>query len=86
MKKFLFSILLLAGCSEPEIPREEKTYSLKYVVFYPGYTDTLESTNKTGYYWYSSDGTNYICDGPNSLNGYLYKSTAPFKILSYTSK
>ena len=82
MKNLLIGLLMglgLFGCNEDE----SKTYTLKYVVFYPNYNDTVTVTNHGGYYWNSDRGTNYIKN--ESITGRnVYSGSAPYKILSYT--
>ena len=58
-------------------PQHYKTY-IEYVVFYPGYKDTV-STNvdDCDFYSGSEKGTNYI----GYEHNYIYQNSAPFKIL-----
>jgi len=82
MKKLILMILVLisiVSCNS------NKIYTLKYVVFYPNYNDTITISNDDEYYWNSDRGTNYIKEG--SITGpTVYTGSAPYKILSYTSK
>ncbi len=78
MKKIallIFTILLMS-C-------EDRTYKLKYVVFYPNYNDTVTLTSTTEFYWGSQKGTNYIKKGSLTGSDY-YSGSAPYKILQYT--
>ena len=81
MKKilvFLITTVLSISCSS----NKSKTYTLKYVVFYPSYFDTITVSGFNKYNWGGDRGSNYIYSGSNSI----YDSSAPFKILSYTCK
>lgn len=76
----LIIIALLMSCSQNKL----KTYTLKYVVFYPNYSDTVTISGHKEYIWGSNRGTNYIYSYPNGNS--IYDNSAPFKILSYTYK
>lgn len=71
----LWLLILLNSC-------ENKTYYLKYVVFYPSHNDTVEVSNTSGYYWGSNRGSNYIKEGSITGNS-IYNGSAPYKIISY---
>lgn len=74
--------MLLSSCSGIT---EDRIYTLKYVVFYPGYRDTVTVSNSRGYYCGSDRGTNYIREG--SISGpAVYDNSAPYKVISYTVK
>ena len=63
---------------------ENTTYTLKYVVFYPGYQDTVIVSNHCGYFFGSDRGTNFIKDGRSPTNPKnIYNNSAPYKILFY---
>ena len=81
MKKILVLLIitiLLISCSQ----NKSKTYTLKYVVFYPNYNDTVTVSGFKRYHWGGDRGSNYIYSGSISI----YDNSAPFKILSYTCK
>lgn len=82
MKKLLIVLLIVLGlssCTEDK----SKTYTLKYVVFYPNYNDTVEVVSNDPINDQSTKGTNSIWTG---CCKYYYNNTAPYKILSYTVK
>ena len=82
MKKILLlTIILLSLFSCDSKPTKE--YTLIYKVYYPGNTKEYTVINTENYRWSSSSGTNYIVSGSNN---YIYHNTAPFEIISYTSK
>lgn len=82
MKKLLAIALMLFFFS---CKRENKIYTLQYVVFYPGYRDTQTVSGSGEYYWFSQEGTNYI--KRSSVTGSrIYSGSSPYKIISYTSK
>jgi hypothetical protein len=86
MKKLLVSLFLigLIGC---EYDDPNVTYTLKYVVFYPNYNDTLIATNHRGFFWSCDRGNNYIKNGSTMTSAKtLYSGSAPYKILSYTKR
>ena len=86
MKKLLVSLFLigLIGC---EYDDPNVTYTLKYVVFYPDFNDTIIAQNHKGFYWFSQEGTNSIKNGPSITSPRtLYSGSAPYKILSYTKR
>jgi len=81
MKKILLLItitLLLLSCDNS--PKKE--YTLVYKIYYPGNIQTYTVTNTEEYKWNSNQGTNYIYCNTN----YIYRNSAPFEIISYTSK
>ena len=65
-------------------PCKKKEYTLTYVVFYPGYPDTITVHNNAGYNYYSYQGSNYIKDYSSNLD--IYNGSAPFKVLRYSSR
>ena len=75
---FILLIILLVSCS-----KSDKIYTLKYVIFYPQFSDTIILISDDEINWHSDQGTNYIYTYGNG-NSYGYNGTAPFKILSYT--
>lgn len=83
-KRFLFLTLscilylIITSCSGAKYE-----YTLKYVVFYPGFNDAVTVKNNKGYYMGSDMGSNYI----HSYDGkYVYDGSAPYKILKYNSR
>lgn len=80
MKKIILLIFaaLLISCEH-----ENRTYTLKYVVFYPNYNDTVTITSDTKFYWGCDRGNNYIKKGGITGSDY-YAGSAPYKILEYT--
>lgn len=92
MKKYLLiltTIITLLSCNvDYETKKEDKSstkdpvYTLVYVVFYPGYIDTIKVSGNENYEWYANSGYNRIhCNGTT-----IFESTAPFKIISYTKE
>ena len=82
MKRFILMVFILISIISCN---SNKIYTLEYVVFYPNYNDTITISNDDEYYWSSDRGTTYIKEG--SITGStVYKGSAPYKILSYTSK
>lgn len=81
MKRLLILLMIFfLSCK-----RENKIYTLQYVVFYPNYRDTQTVSSTSNYYWFSQEGTNYI--KRNSITGItVYSGSSPYKIISYTSK
>lgn len=74
---FISLIAVFISCQEPEYK-----YTIKYVIYYPGYPDTVINQSYYPYYWSSDRDSNYIkirtITGKN-----IYRGSAPFKILSY---
>ena len=84
MKKLiliLLTILTLNSCTEDK----SKTYTLKYVVFYPNYNDTVEVKSTYRFRFNSVHGSNYIDTG-DTIYDQVYNNSAPYKILNYTVK
>lgn len=79
-KIFLIALVLISTMS----CTSDKIYTIKYVVFYPNYNDTVTDTNDNTYYWNSSKGTNYIKIG-GMTGSTVYSGSAPYKVLSCTS-
>jgi hypoxanthine phosphoribosyltransferase len=87
MKKLLAILaIILASCSSQPTTAENKTYTLKYVVFYPNYYDTVTVSTIYEFEWSSYEGTNTITEYGIGYRRNVYNSTAPYKILSYTVK
>lgn len=84
MKKLL-TILLIAILFSSCGDKEDKIYTLKYVVFYPNYNDTVIISNSRGYCFGSDRGTNYIRIG-SPVGITEYENSAPYKVISYTYK
>ena len=74
----LILVCFLISCST----KKNKEYTLKYVVFYPGYRDTVIVKNNKGFYWGSNRGSNYINNG-SITSPNVYDGSAPFKVLKY---
>ena len=71
----------LMGChflSQPIVePKHYRTY-IQYVVFYPGYKDTVSTyTDDNEFYFGSDRGPNYIKIGSKSI----YCNSAPYKVI-----
>ncbi len=82
----LFLLLFTTiGCSG-EKESDGKIYRIKYVVFYPGYRDTIESSSRGfDFFEYSDRGSNYISLESNRFSDYIYSGSAPYKIIEHTS-
>lgn len=80
MKNRLLIFIVCIGLYSCE--KENKVYTLKYVVFYPNHADTVVVESTDYFNWFTFEGTNQINNGSTII----YKNTAPFKILSYTVK
>lgn len=81
MKKLLVSLFLigLIGC---EYDDPNVTYTLKYVVFYPNYNDTIIDTIPYEYHREVYNGYEIITDDKYQETNNLYKGVAPCKIVS----
>jgi hypothetical protein len=74
--------MFFIGCGE-----SDKIYTLKYVIFYPTYADTVIAVNDGIFCSKTDRDGNYIKSYYSNglfVKEILYHNTAPFKILEYT--